>query len=175
MITIPSAMMRPAEKRRDELEEENARLRQMQLMTVEQKCAKYHVQDCANCNNTACGDNMNPVVKQVAELKAAIADHEQLAHGLRGVIDEIQREKWQVEEDLARLLDSYRWISVKEQEPPSDEPIVYARPDLRRGPGRWHVGIAYWTVSARWNPECQSTFSPQGFTHWMPLPKPPEA
>lgn len=65
------------------------------------------------------------------------------------------------------------WISIKDQEPPKDEPIVYAKPDTHRGPERWHVGIAYWTVSNKWNPEAQSRHAPTGFTYWMPLPPPP--
>jgi len=69
------------------------------------------------------------------------------------------------------------WISVADKQPPHDEPIVYARPDTKRGPGRYHVGIAYWTVSERWHPELESANSPEGFTHWMPLllPLPLEA
>lgn len=64
------------------------------------------------------------------------------------------------------------WIAVSVEKPPKDEPIVYMKPDPRRGPGHWHVGIAYWTVSHKWNPEAQSRHAPEGFTHWMPLPPP---
>jgi hypothetical protein len=63
------------------------------------------------------------------------------------------------------------WTNVKDQPPSKGEPIVYCRP--ARG-GRFHVGIAYWTVSERWNPEMESQFAPDGFTHWMPLPAAPE-
>lgn len=63
------------------------------------------------------------------------------------------------------------WVRVKDKMPDQKEPIVYCRPN---GPGRWHVGIAYWTVSARWNPEHESTSNPGGFTHWAPLPEPPD-
>jgi hypothetical protein len=63
-----------------------------------------------------------------------------------------------------------QWIPVRERLPPKDEPVVYARPN---GPERWHVGVAYWTVSQKWNPEAESRFAPYGFTHWMPLPEPP--
>lgn len=61
------------------------------------------------------------------------------------------------------------WISVDDRRPDEKEPVVYRRPDPYR-PGRWHVGIAYWTVSGKWNPELESVGSPHGFTHWMPLP-----
>lgn len=65
------------------------------------------------------------------------------------------------------------WISVRDRSPPPDEPVVYARPRAFAGP-KWHVGIAYWTVSDKWNPEQESTSNPGGFTHWMPLPDPPQ-
>lgn len=64
------------------------------------------------------------------------------------------------------------WIKVSDQHPcKHGEPIVYASP---KGMGRFNVGIAYWTVSDKWNPEMESTHAPTGFTHWMPLPAPPE-
>lgn len=63
------------------------------------------------------------------------------------------------------------WIAFKDHAPPTTEPVVYARP---KSDGRWYVGIAYWTVSAKWNPEAESQYAP-GFTHWMPLPDPPIA
>ena len=66
------------------------------------------------------------------------------------------------------------WISIKDQPPTTDEPIVYARPDTSRGHGCWHVGIAYWTVSKTWNPQADSEHNPKGFTHWMPLPAAPQ-
>lgn len=59
------------------------------------------------------------------------------------------------------------WIPVSLQAPPRGEPVVYARP--KPGKNKWHVGIAYWTVSDRWNPECESRHAPNGFTHWKPL------
>lgn len=62
------------------------------------------------------------------------------------------------------------WQSIKDKKPDGKEPIVYARP---RGNGKWGVGIAYWTVSDKWNPEAESQHAPEGFTHWMPLPHPP--
>lgn len=64
------------------------------------------------------------------------------------------------------------WISVKDKQQPlqTKEPVVYARP---RENGKWSVGIAYWTVSEKWNPEMESTHAPGGFTHWMELPDPP--
>ena len=66
------------------------------------------------------------------------------------------------------------WIRVADQPPPHNEPIVYARRKLEQR-GKWHVGIAYWTVSKKWNPEAESHQAPTGFTYWMPLPDPPEA
>jgi hypothetical protein len=65
------------------------------------------------------------------------------------------------------------WISVKDRMPDTREPVVYCRP-ARGGENGWHVGIAYWTVSQTWCPECESSRNPAGFTHWMPLPNPPE-
>ncbi|MEE1611593.1 DUF551 domain-containing protein [Microvirga sp. CF3016] len=62
------------------------------------------------------------------------------------------------------------WISVKDRAPEKGEPVVYCRPGRN---GRLNVGIAYWTVSQKWNPEMESTHAPTGFTHWMPLPAPP--
>lgn len=64
------------------------------------------------------------------------------------------------------------WISVKERPPEKGEPIVYARPNPRKS-GVWSVGIAYWTVSQKWNPELNSEQAPTGFTHWKPLGQPP--
>lgn len=63
------------------------------------------------------------------------------------------------------------WISVEEKLPPFDEPIVYCILRRNRANG---VGIAYRTVSDKWNPEMESTTTPKGFTHWIPLPPPPE-
>lgn len=69
-----------------------------------------------------------------------------------------------------------KWISVKEQVPSHDEPIVYCMPQNRTPyiHGRWHVGIAYWTVSEKWNPNIYSEKYKEGFTHWMPLPDYPK-
>lgn len=64
------------------------------------------------------------------------------------------------------------WISITDQPPPPPESIAFARPDPLN-PGHWRVGIAYWTVSGKWNPEIKSEIYPEGFTHWLPLPKPP--
>ena len=58
------------------------------------------------------------------------------------------------------------WISVKDKAPDIREPVVYARP---KGAGRWSVGIAYWTVSQKWNPELNSVLCPRGFTYYKPL------
>lgn len=67
-----------------------------------------------------------------------------------------------------RAVETSRWIPVRERQPDRKEPIVYARPDPGRH-GKWHVGIAYWTVSQRWNPQMESEHAPEGFTHWKPL------
>jgi len=65
-----------------------------------------------------------------------------------------------------------KWISVEDRLPNKNEPVVYInRKEFKKG---WFVGVAYWTVSNKWNPECESTENPEGFTHWMPLPEPPE-
>ena len=63
-----------------------------------------------------------------------------------------------------------KWIRVKDQEPERGEPILYARPNKRRGKGQWSIGIAYWTVSEKWNPEFNCEHAPEGFTHWCPIP-----
>lgn len=61
------------------------------------------------------------------------------------------------------------WITVENQAPDRKEPVVYARRKTDRS--GWFVGIAYWTVSDRYNPEMESSYAPHGFTHWMPLPE----
>lgn len=63
-----------------------------------------------------------------------------------------------------------KWIAVRDQTPPHNEPIVYCR---RKDETTWHVGIAYWTVSQKWNPELNSEYAFNGFTHWLPLPDVP--
>ena len=62
------------------------------------------------------------------------------------------------------------WISVKDQEPGHDEPIVCCWPKNGK---KWYVDVAYRTVSGTWNPEMHSNYRPDGFTHWMPLPPKP--
>jgi hypothetical protein len=65
------------------------------------------------------------------------------------------------------------WISVDDRLPDNNEPVVYCkRKHCKSG---FYVGIAYWTVSQKWNPECESTKNPEGFSHWMPLPEPPKS
>lgn len=64
------------------------------------------------------------------------------------------------------------WINIKDRMPTRAEPIVYCKENPNRSKN-WHVGIAYWTVSEKWNPEAESICAPTGFTHWMPLPDPP--
>ena len=83
------------------------------------------------------------------------------------------KEEEELLEKLKRLgveLLAPNWISIKDKLPPNGEPIVYAR----FKEGKWAVGIAYWTVSQVWCPELGSTACPEGYTHWLPLPPPPE-
>ncbi len=65
------------------------------------------------------------------------------------------------------------WISVEDRLPDSKEPIVYCSTH-KTTKGKIGVGVAYWTVSDKWNPEMSSEYCKTGFTHWMPLPEPPE-
>lgn len=69
-----------------------------------------------------------------------------------------------------RSLTTSKWISVKDREPPTAEPVVYCQ---KRDEKKFAVGVAYWTVSEKWSPEAESVQRPEGFTHWMPLPEPP--
>lgn len=62
------------------------------------------------------------------------------------------------------------WVKCSERMPDHSEPVIY----LRAKDGKFSVGIAYWTVSQKWKPEAQSMKCPEGFTHWMPLPQPPQ-
>ena len=61
-----------------------------------------------------------------------------------------------------------KWISTKDQIPDHKEPIICC---MRKNERTWYVDIAYWTVSQTWNPGLNSVHAPQGFTHWLPLPK----
>ncbi len=72
--------------------------------------------------------------------------------------------------ELAPDVRAIEWVDVKDRRPDRREPVVYKRPS-RSKPGKWGVGIAYWTVSQKWYPEPQSTIAPEGFTHWFPLPE----
>ena len=65
-----------------------------------------------------------------------------------------------------------KWISVKDQIPSHDEPIVYCIP-AKDGIYMFHVGIAYWTVSKKWKPDIYSEKNKEGFTHWLSLPDAP--
>jgi len=100
-----------------------------------------------------------------------------------GTIDQVLRygEAWPAADDLVHSgvvlalvqeveerREESHWTAVADKEPDHSEPIVYRRPN---GPGRWHVGIAYWTVSQKWNPEMESQHAP-GFTHWKSLGTP---
>lgn len=78
----------------------------------------------------------------------------------------------QLHENIRYLLELLgdRWIDCNDHMPDTKEPVVYIRPGRST---RWNVGIAYWTVSERWNPERETTSHPYGFTHWMPLPPEP--
>ena len=70
------------------------------------------------------------------------------------------------------MVGGVKWILFKDQRPDHKEPVVYAR--RKAGRKGWFVGIAYWTVSDKWNPEMESTQAPEGYTHWMSLPEPPD-
>ena len=111
---------------------------------------------CSNCKKE--------IEKMRNKLKEAELEEEEGLRESAGVVD-------QVEPLVPRGLGG--WISIHDEKPSQKEPVVYARPDLKRGNGNWNVGIAYWTVSEKWNPEAQSERCPRGFTHWMPLPSPP--
>ena len=65
------------------------------------------------------------------------------------------------------------WTSIKDQTPSHDEPIIYCISPKGHDRSQWNVGIAYWTVSEKWNPDIYSNKNYEGFTHWMPLPKHP--
>lgn len=65
------------------------------------------------------------------------------------------------------MTEGINWIRVRDKPPSTEEPIVYRRPNPKGG---WHVGIAYWTVSKKWNPEAESVFAPAGFTEYLELP-----
>lgn len=85
------------------------------------------------------------------------ADHLRYTGVVLALVQEVQEKRSEDE-----------WISVADKQPDYSEPVVYKRPS-HKGDGRWSVGIAYWTVSKKWNPEMESQKSPQGFTHWKPL------
>lgn len=68
--------------------------------------------------------------------------------------------------DSSTNVPEQNWISVKEAMPDTKEPVLY----LRRTSNKNYIGIAYWTVSKKWNPEAESEHNPIGFTHWAPLP-----
>ena len=80
------------------------------------------------------------------------------------VIDRLTGELREARQAHAPVTD---WVREKEQPPPHDEPVIYAKPNPHKS-GAWHVGIAYWTVSQKWSPEAESQHAP-GFTHWKPL------
>jgi len=71
----------------------------------------------------------------------------------------------------AQRNEAMEWIDIKVKKPDTKEPVVYARPNINGG---YHVGIAYWVIGKKWNPEMESVNSPEGFTHWIPLPEPPK-
>jgi hypothetical protein len=112
----------------------------------------------------------NPVREALAELVASSATF----YTVDGKVRASDRYLKAIEAAEAALAlpapEPLRWIAVKDRAPDHREPVVYCRPNPN-GTG-WHVGIAYWTVSQKWNPEQESTQSPRGFTHWMPLPPP---
>lgn len=80
--------------------------------------------------------------------------------------------EWVKFKEAARALSEAgeRWIPAKHLADHS-EPVVYAKPN---GHDKWHVGIAYWTVSNKWSPAQESKLAPDGFTHYFPLPATPK-
>lgn len=81
----------------------------------------------------------------------------------------------QLQQENEALKAERGWVSVKDRMPNKREPVVYAKPKSKGGKAYWGVGIAYWTVSEKWNPEAESQRAPDGFTHWTPLLEPPNA
>jgi hypothetical protein len=63
------------------------------------------------------------------------------------------------------------WMSVKDNPPPHEEPIVYCR---RKNEKTWCVGIACCSATGG-IPEAEGVRATDivGFTHWIPLPKNP--
>lgn len=49
-----------------------ANTREQLLMSVSARCTKYHIQDCLNCNDVECGDNMNPLKSKIQSLREAL-------------------------------------------------------------------------------------------------------
>ena len=49
------------------LKEENKELKADLLLSVQEKCEKYHIQDCMYCLKVSCCDNMNPLLKKSQE------------------------------------------------------------------------------------------------------------
>jgi hypothetical protein len=67
------------------------------------------------------------------------------------------------------------WIPVRPADgspnpPPRDSPIIYAT--VRRGLPP-EIGVGWWTPGG-WVPGLQTLQNPDGFTHWLPLPEPPQ-
>lgn len=42
------------------------------LMSANEKCKRYHIQNCHECNRMECCDNINPLVKRIKELEKAV-------------------------------------------------------------------------------------------------------
>ena len=72
----------------------------------------------------------------------------------------------ELEGELSVLKEFSKWIKVSDKPPEKTEPIVYC--NKNRSP--MGVGIAYWTISEKWNPEALSEKNKQGFTHYLELP-----
>ena len=63
------------EKRKNaQLQTENEELKAALLLSVEEKCAKYHIQDCVCCLNVECADNLNPLKDAIVAQKAQAFD-----------------------------------------------------------------------------------------------------
>jgi len=66
------------------------------------------------------------------------------------------------------------WISVEERLPPEREMVLLFCPGTRFTKGQFHIGR--WESNKQWwlSEEGQAESTKNWFTHWMPLPEPPE-
>ena len=85
--------------------------------------------------------------------------------------------------DIARFPTAGGWISVKDRLPDKQIPVIVYVPPYRSDNEKyiWHVGMAYYTYSARggyWAGTDGNVYGAIGIihepTHWMPIPEPPK-